>query len=162
MLSTKTHSTVKLKPLLNIDLSPVLNDGIDIIGLDIQSNYDNSVSFDKKPLPALKPETIESKRKKGYSEPEKPLKATGKLSRNQKKERATKAKQRAIIYISQSKQNYGGRKKGVEADRLYGFHHKGSPPLKPRQPWGISNQAREKIAKAYHLRIRRIVLNLGK
>lgn len=162
MLSTHTRSTVNLKPLLNIDLSPVLNDGIDIIGLDIQSNYDNSVDYQKKPLAPLKPATIEQKKKRGYSEPEKPLKATGKLSRNQKKQRATKASQRAVIYISKSALNYGGRKKGIQADKLYSYHDEGSGRLPSRQPWGISDQAREKIAKAYHTRIRRIVLNLGR
>ena len=158
MLQAKTHSTVNLKPLLNIDMSPVLNDGIDIIGLDIQSNYDNSTDYQKRPLAPLKPATIEYKKKRGYAEPQKPLKATGKLSRNQKKERATKAKQRAVIYISQSGRFYHG----TPADEIYGFHHEGSERLPQRQPWGISNQAREKIAKAFHLRIRRIVLNLGK
>ena len=143
-------------------MSPVLNDGIDIIGLDIQSNYDNSTDYLKRPLPALAVETIAAKRKKGHAEPEKPLKATGKLSRNQKKDRATKAKQRAVIYISQSNLNYGSRKKGVAADKLYDFHDKGEGRLPQRQPWGISNQAREKIATAFHRRVTRIVLNLGK
>lgn len=159
MLSIKTtRNTVNLKPLLNIDLSPVLNDGIDIIGLDIQSNYDNSVDYQKKPLAPLKPTTIEQKKKRGYPEPEKPLKATGKLSRNQKKQRATKASQRAVIYISQSGRFYHG----VPADKIYGYHDAGSGKLPQRQPWGISDQARKKIATVFHARIKRIVLNLGR
>lgn len=173
MLTAKTTNTVNLKPLLNIDMSPVLNDGAEIVRKDIRERFAKSIDVDGAALAPLKPETIAQKRKLlsgkknarltqgGFdvaTSPEKPLVRFGNLAGNQMIQRATKAVQRAVIYISRSGANY----KGTPADKIYGYHDKGGGNLPSRRPFGLSNDAREKIAKAFHARIRRIVFSLGK
>lgn len=185
MLSAKTTNTVNLKPLLNIDMAPVLNDGAEIVRKDIRERFSKSIDVDGAALRPLKPETIEEKKRLlgkalakrqsrkpsatniprfeqyGFdieTAPEKPLVRFGNLAGNQMIQRATKAVQRAVIYISRSGANY----KGTPADKIYGFHHEGAGNLPSRRPFGLSDDARKKIAEAFHARIRRIVFSLGK
>lgn len=174
MLSIKQSSTVNLKPLMNIDMSPVLNDGAEIVRKDIRARFQKSIDIEGSALAALKPATIEQKKKalSGKSKlprftqhgfdvatsPSKPLIRFGNLAGNQLIQKATKAIQRAVVYISTSGANYNG----LAADELYGFHHEGAGNLPARQPFGLSDDSRKGIANVFHARIRRIVFSLGK
>jgi len=159
---------------MNIDLSPVLNDGAQIVRKDIRSRFQKSIDIEGNALAPLKAKTIEQKKKilsskkklprlnqQGFdvsTSPSKPLVRFGNLAGNQMIQRATKAVQRTIVYISNSGANYDG----LAADELYGYHHEGAGNNPARAPFGLSDEARKRISAAYHARIKRIVLSLGK
>lgn len=159
MLSVKTQSTLNLKPLLNLDLSPVLNSAAEIVRKNIRKRFDNADDLEGGKLEELQPETIMQKKKKGYPFPAKPLTGRGLLAKNQLIARATKNNQVAIVYIGSSGKNY----KGTPADEIYSFHHMGEGDLPVRRTFGIADKPdREEIADYYHRWIRRKVMNLGK
>lgn len=158
MLSVKQSSTVNLRPLMNIDMSPVLNSSAEIVRKNIRKRFKDGQDLEGGALEALQPETIMSKKRKGYKVPALPLTARGKLANNQLIARATKSNQVAIVYINPSGANYDG----TPADEIYGFHHNGEGDLPVRRTFGIADDPdRKEIADGYHRYIRRIVSNLG-
>lgn len=159
MLSTKIRSTVNLRPLLNLDLSPVLNSAAEIVRKNIRKRFKDGTDLEGGALEALQPETIMSKKRKGYKAPALPLTARGKLANNQLIARASKSNQVAIVYINPSGANYSG----TPADEIYGFHHDGEGDLPVRRTFGIAdNPDRKEIADYYHRYVHRIVMNLGR
>jgi hypothetical protein len=158
-LSAKTTKSINLRPLKNVDMSPVLNSAAEIVRKNIRKRFKDGTDVNGSPLTPLKPKTIAAKKKAGYASPELPLTAKGNLAENQLIERATKSVQRAIVYISTSGKNY----KGLQADILYGYHDSGAGNLPARKPFGIAdNPDRKEIADYFHRFITRIVLGLGK
>ena len=159
MLSTKTTSTVNFKPLLNLDMSPVLNSAAEIVRKNIRKRFKDGADLQGSALTKLTTATIADKKRKGYKSPPLPLTARGKLAMNQIIARATKAIQKAIVYINPSGANYNG----TPADEIYGFHHEGMGYNPVRRTFGIADEPdRKEIADYYHRFIRRIVSNLGK
>lgn len=147
-LSLKTHGHLPMLSKLKLDLSQELNDSAAIIKTDIQTRYDKSVDLQGNALAPLADSTIESKRRKGFKPSDKPLIATKNMWRNQKIDKATKTKQRAIISI------------GPTRDEIYGYHHEGNEHLPQRQTFGIGDGVEEKIDRFVQRKIDRILASL--
>ena len=133
---------------LKLDLSQELNDAAAIVKTDIQMRYDKAIDLQGNALEQLQPETIMAKKRKGYKHAARPLTATGNMRNNQKIEKATKTKQRAVISI------------GPTRDEIYGYHHEGNDELPPRRTFGIGEGVGEKIDRFVQKKIDRILASL--
>tara|TARA_R110000824_G_scaffold252854_6_gene441673 strand:- start:6071 stop:6607 length:537 start_codon:yes stop_codon:yes gene_type:complete len=162
---------------IKLDLHKELNLIGGIIAKDHKDRLESSTDVNGKPLKKLRPNTIASKRAKGYAKPTKPLIATGTLQKLPPFKKATSRKQSVEIEVAKSRKVIGN------------LHQQGTKPyiIKPknksklafttttgtafakmvkhsglpkREFWGITNKVSAKAMKFIELEIERILKNV--
>jgi hypothetical protein len=130
---------------IKLDLTKELNEGIDIIALDIQKGIDSQKQFGK-PIVKNEDETLERKRKRGWGEKslieeKRWLRDSGKMVKgkaSRKRQRASLLPKKERIDIAYWLQETGVRTKHGIKHYLF---------------WGISENAEKEIIKRVEARI---------
>ena len=162
---------------IKLDLHKELNLIGGIIVKDHKDRLESSTDVNGKPLKKLRPNTIASKKAKGYAKPTKPLIATGTLQKLPPFKKATPRKQSVEVEVAKSRKIIGNihqqrtkpytikpkRKPKLVFETTTGtafanrVKHTGVPK---REFWGITKEVSAKAMKFIELEVERILRNV--